>query len=344
MVTTTTMPFVPRGGGGCPIAFDGRLSGGSSSGVDEGSSSSSPVGPAKAIGGLALSGALYRLAYDRLVLSSSSVPGAPLKWVLGWTAVNVASSYGWLALYEGGYTDAQKARVRRTHWQDKILAAFTVALGFALDRCGSLGPGTVGGPVALLLPAANLWFTLESKLLTHLWVGTPFHPTWWCDGAVERFAPSNLINLTFALATGLQTIVLTTYAFYAVNEAAGGWDVLKSPLDFASKPLWKILTAHGMAQIWGTGMWMIAASSGVPAWVEGMTFMDVPPIARVDPKDCVPIHKRDLLIGVGLLALGALAPAEAAGALALAGKAAVAVSWGSFLAPKLRAHFGKKKE
>ena len=69
----------------------------------------------------------------------------------------------------------------------------------ALHKAGHLTAGTVGAPVVYLLPPVTLWFTLETKMLNHLQVGTPFHPSWWMEGDLPRFSPSDWVNVTFGI-------------------------------------------------------------------------------------------------------------------------------------------------
>jgi len=178
-----------------------------------------------------------------------------------------------------------------------------------LYRANYLLPDTLGGPVVYLLPIVTLWFSLETKLLTHLKVGTPFHPSWWMYGSkvvgqVPRYAASDWVNVTFSLATALITIILTSYAWVATNVAVGF-----SAVSFFSVNTWKFAVSHGMLFIFHSGLWMIVASSGVPHLGKAKKFQIFPPqipaFFQCDPKKCIDIHKIDLVIGHFLLTVGA---------------------------------------
>ncbi len=129
-------------------------------------------------------------------------------------------------LFNDTYNHKQKDRIQGTHWQDNILAVFVIVVGGALEKADYLKSDTLGGPVVYLLPFVTLWFSLETKLLTHLWLGTPFHPSWWMYGStkdiqVPRYANNDWINVTFSIGTILITAVLTSYAWFAINKAVG---------------------------------------------------------------------------------------------------------------------------
>lgn len=246
---------------------------------------------------------LYKFGCDYVL----SVEGAAFFWMLGWGVVTSLTSYGWLFLFYDEYDDKQKRRVKNTHWQDNILGLFCFVGGAALDKAGFLAPGTVGEPVVYLLPPVTLWFTLETKMLNHIQVGTPFHPSWWVDGDLPRFSPTDWVNATFGIATALITVVLTTYAYYAVNYAVGF-----SAISFANEVTWKFALAHGILFIWHSGMWMIVASSGIPPIAHHTKPFSVfppelPAFLQANPHDCIPVHKADLAVGVALLFAGTFA-------------------------------------
>jgi len=275
---------------------------------------------------------LYKMGCDYVL----SVEGAAFYWMLGWGIVTVITSYGWIFLFYDEYDDKQKKRVMNTNWQDKILGFFCFVSGAALDKAGFLSPGTVGEPVVYLLPPVTLWFTLETKMLNHLQVGTPFHPTWWIDGDLPRFSPTDWVNATFGIATALITVVLTTYAFYAVNSAVGF-----DSLSFATETTWKFALAHGILFIWHSGMWMIVASSGIPPIASHTKPFSVfppelPAFIQANPHDCIPVHKADLFIGVVLLFVGTFFLDDTKYDMAV--KAMVGVAWAFQMFMKLKVH------
>lgn len=244
---------------------------------------------------------LYKLGSDYVL----TIPRGPFYWLSAWSIITVLTSYGWLFLFYDGYDEKQKKRVIRTHWQDRILGVFMFGLASTMEKAGHLATGTVGEPIVYLLPPVTLWFTLETKMLNHIQVGTPFHPSWWVDGDLPKFSPTDWVNVTFGVATALITVVLTSYAFYAVTTA-----VEMSSFGFGTKSTWKFATAHGILFIFHSGMWMIVASSGIPPIGDAPIFRafppELPPFIRCSPHDCVPPHKFDLAIGHILLVAGGL--------------------------------------
>lgn len=244
---------------------------------------------------------LYKLGCDYVLSPEESSEKAAFYWMLGWGVVTVVSSYAWIYLFIDQYDEKQKKRVWRTNWQDRILGLFCFLAGAALDKAGFLLPGTLGAPVVYLLPPVTLWFTLETKMLNHMQVGTPFHPTWWIDGDLPKFSNTDWVNATFGIATALITVILTSYAFYGINTAIG----FKSLSFTGSETTWKFAMAHGILYIFHSGMWMIVASSGIPPIGKAKAFSVFPPPLpaplQANPHDCVPAHKIDLFIGNFLL-------------------------------------------
>lgn len=269
-----------------------------------------------------------------------TVENGPIYWLIGWGAVTWISSEGWIWLFYNDYDNKQKARVLRTNWQDRILSVFEIAAGGALAKAGHLAPGTVGEAVVYLLPPVTLWFTLETKMLSHMQVGTPFHPTWWVDGDLPKFSKTDYVNVSFGIATALITIILTSYAFYAVTAVIGF-----SAFSFDETSLWKFAAAHGITFVFHSGIWMIVASSGVPEVGAQKMFQlfppPLPPFVRANPHDCVPMHKVDLVIGNGLLVLAAFALNDGVlgEAEEKAFKTVVFILWGLCTANKLRIHY-----
>ena len=174
---------------------------------------------------LSLSSVLvYKLECDFVLAVQSH--DAPFYWLAGWGLLTSITSYGWLFLFYDDYTEHQQARVMATHWQDNILSLFSVVVAGALDKADYLHPGTLGAPVVYLVPIGTLWLALENKMLTHLWVGSPFHPSWWIygdakPGQTDVYAPQDWINISYALGTTLATIVLTSYAWFVINKSVG---------------------------------------------------------------------------------------------------------------------------
>lgn len=275
---------------------------------------------------------LYKLGCDYVL----SVEGASFYWMLGFGILTSITSYVWIFLFYDEYNDAQKKRVMNTHWQDNILGFFCFVSAAALDKAGFLSPGTVGEPVVYLLPPITLWFTLETKMLNHIQVGTPFHPTWWIDGDLPRFSHTDWVNATFGIVTALITVVLTTYAFFAICTAMGF-----GSLSFAAESSWRFAIAHGILFIWHSGMWMIVASSGIPPMAHHTKPISVfppelPAFIQANPHDCIPVHKADLFIGVVLLFAGTFLLDDAKYDMPL--KAITGATWVFQTVMKLKVH------
>ena len=267
-----------------------------------------------------------------------TIENGPLFWVFGWGGITVLCTYAWLLLLAGRYTEEQKARLMRSITQDNFIVAFMLALTATLHRADMLKPGTVGEPVVYLFPSIGFVFTLNSKYLTHIWVSTPFHTTWWCEGQMPKFAESEAINFLFSLLTILITLVLTSYATYAVLSGFGTWAIIQASLSL-EKPVWQLLASHGTIFIWHSGMWMAASSSGSPAWAKCMGFMEIPPFLPANPHECIPVHIVDLCTGVGLLFIAALLKDDLSVRIQSGVQIALGMAWtGSFLA-KVRVHY-----
>lgn len=282
----------------------------------------------------------YKIEADYLI----TVENGPFWWLVGWGIMVSILSYGWLALFYNTYDDNQKKRIMATHWQDNILGVFMIVVAGGLDRADYLKSDTLGGPVVYLLPFVTLWFSLETKLLTHLWVGTPFHPSWWMygstkEGQVPRYAKNDWINVTFSIGTILITAVLTTYAWYATNKAVG-FDAS----EFASSNTWKFAVSHGILFILHSGLWMIIASSGLPNIGVGPAFSAFPPeikaLFQCDPKTCIALHKQDLVLGSVFMFLGSfyLGDGTIESPERITVKVCVAIAWAYSLVSKLIIH------
>ena len=269
-----------------------------------------------------------------------TVEHGAINWLIGFAGLTLLSSEGWIWLFYHDYDEKQKARVLRTNWQDRILSIFMIAAGSVLAKAGHLEPGTKGEAVVYLLPPVTLWFTLETKMLNHMQVGTPFHPTWWVDGDLPKFAKTDYVNVTFGVATALITVILTSFAFYAINSVIGF-----SCLSYNEPSLWKFAATHGITFVFHSGMWMIVASAGVPEVGAQRIFQafppPLPPFVRANPHDCVPMHKIDLVIGNLLLLLGGfcLSDGVLGEAEEKAFKNVVFILWGLTALNKLRIHY-----
>lgn len=231
-----------------------------------------------------------------------TIENGPINWLILWGVITWIVSETVVYIFFDSYNEDQKKRLLASNWQDRILGFFVFGVGGTLAGQGELGPGTVGVAVCYLLPPVTLWFSLETKMLNHMQLGTPFHPTWWANGSVSRYAPSDLINLTFSASTLLITVVLTSYAFYAILSAMGF-----AAFSFGEPSIRKFAGVHGIAFVLHSGLWMIVASSGIPSPGKGKLYSTfppaLPPFLQANPYDCIPVHKKDLVVGNALLFL-----------------------------------------
>jgi hypothetical protein len=256
-------------------------------------------------------------AYVAAYLEVTTIENGPLYWLIVWGALKMAMSYAWKIFLTGGYTEDQKVRLGRSISQDYYITGFSVGLAGTLHRIQMLERGTIGEPVVFLMPLADVWFGLNSKYLTHIWVGTPFHPTWWCDGQMPAYAKNDLVNFIFACSTILLTLVLTTYAFFCVNTALETWNLVSATIS-SETPLWKVFGSHGVLLIWHSGMWMAASSTGSPAWAKSLMFTFIPPFLPANPHECIPCHLYDLAFGIMLMLVASVLDAETTPSTAVA--------------------------
>lgn len=190
---------------------------------------------------------VYKLECDHVLASEYM----PFYWLSGWGLMNSITSYAWIFLLYDGYTKSQQERLFATHsWQDNMLTLFCIAVAGVLDKAEYLRPDTLGGPVVYLLPIEILWLALENKLLTHLWVGSPFHPSWWIygdakkTGQTQAYSPNDWADiLTYAFGTTMANIVLTSYAWYTINKSVGF-----ESFSFSSTNSWKFAGEPSLMQ------------------------------------------------------------------------------------------------
>ena len=245
--------------------------------------------------------ALYGLMWHAVSTTANGL----YYWSIFWGCVTFASSQTWRFLFSDGYNTQQLKRISGTYFQDFLLALFQAGLGGVLVKADC--PYNVAYPIGLLLPVVTLWFSLETKFLTHLWTGTPFHPSWAVpknpgDPVTPKYSVSQAVNWTFSIATVLITAVLTTYAAYAVVVSVG-----KNP----DGVTWKTVGAHGAVFVLHTGIWMMFASSGIPRCADDTRSKvpmppALPPFFKCDPHACVPIHLADLSFGILLMCIAGL--------------------------------------
>ena len=174
--------------------------------------------------------------------------------------------------------------------QDLMISFFVILLGLLIDNINKKASTHIS-VITWLLPFSSVWFTTSTKLLVHLGVGTPFHPSWPERGLAPTWGNSIITDINFSLATLFMTAVSTTYVAFIV-------------LRYLNREGWLSFSWHGIAIILLSSLWMIASSSGLPAPTESLNFATIPPFIPVDPIQAVSIHVYDLLFGMLLILIG----------------------------------------
>ena len=188
-------------------------------------------------------------------------------WVSLWAAITYAVSHLWINLFWSTYTAAQQRRIMKTHRQDTLLCLFEFAVTGVLHRAGALAVDLssltiwnalavdyAGFSVGYFVPLGVLWFTLETKFMTHIWVGSPYHASWWGIGdppgttpGSKRYAWTNAVNWTFGFIGAVMTFVVVLFAAILMILALNSKEALLHPLGVDSDlPLWKYAGTHGI--------------------------------------------------------------------------------------------------
>jgi len=174
--------------------------------------------------------------------------------------------------------------------QDLMISAFVILLGILVESMTKKSSKHVA-IISWLLPFSSIWFTTSTKLLVHLGVGTPFHPSWPARGLAPVWGNSVITDINFSLATTFMTAISTTYVAFVV-------------LRYLKKEGWLSFSWHGIAVILVSSLWMIVSSSGLPAPTESLNVATIPPFFPVNPITAVSIHVLDILFGMLLIMLG----------------------------------------
>lgn len=264
----------------------------------------------------------YTALWERQMLGKSEWTIA--RWVTVASLAMMAISLVWMAVSPLFPPHARQLAVN-IHRQDLIIGIFAILVGVLLMETKPRAPRH-SMILSWLLPMSAVWFTLETKLLANLGVGSPFHPSWVERGLAPRYAGIVAVDLTFSLATVLMTALSTNYAAFIL-------------LRYLPREGWRLLVWHGILVIGLSAFWMIIASSGVPAPIAGLPDMaSIPPFIPVDAVAAVALHIRDLLLGIVLIAAGLVLDRTARDTSHFAAWTVGGV-WALFLIPKLYLHF-----
>lgn len=207
--------------------------------------------------------------------------------------------------------------------QDLMISAFLVLFGILSESLDNKASKHVS-IISWLLPFSSIWFTSSTKLLVHLEVGTPFHPSWAAKELAPVWGGSIITDINFSMATLFLTAISTTYVALVV-------------LRYLSYKNWLVFSWHGIAIILFSSLWMIVSSSGLPAPTESMNAMTIAPFFPVDPIQAVSIHVYDIFIGILMVAIG-LTLNKRIGTVNLVIYIVPAIFWISSVYPKILAH------
>jgi len=242
------------------------------------------------------------------------------RWIVIGSLGVMAVSAVWV-LFSPWFSDTCSQLAGGIHQQDLIIGAFAVIVGFLLVDVAPMARAHVA-IISWLLPFSAIWFTLETKMLCHLGVGSPLHPSWVERGLAPLWGQAVWVDITFWLATLFLTAIATTYTALVL-------------LRNLPRQGWKRLSWHGTFIILISAIWMILASSGLPAPVQALASGgSIPPLIPVDALAAVHIHIRDLLIGIFLMGAGPLLNKRISESAGFAG-GFIYGAWGLSLVPKI---------
>jgi hypothetical protein len=253
-------------------------------------------------------------------------------WLMGSGSVLAVVSSVWYSL-SFTYSDSCSLLANNIHSQDLIVAVFAAVLGIAVLDFTDKGVISSYG-LSWLLPMSAVYFTSWTKLLCHLQVGSPFHPSWHARDLAPVWAGANVINATFWIATLLLTAIGTSYSAIVVVR-------------YTRPAGWSWLQWHGALIIVATGWFMALFVSGLPPPLKWMAELP-PPIGwiypflpSVDKIAAIAQHKNDLYIGCFFLMAGPLAKKFLPEDTSRLAPVLIATGWFLFIIGKVRLALGQ---
>lgn len=250
---------------------------------------------------------------------------SPGLWlILGGLALGALSSV-WFA-FSSFCGDTCSTLAVNIHGQDLLVVVLAVVTGVASMN---LKPGyeTTALFVSWLIPMSAVYFTCETKMLAHLRVGTPFHPSWHTRGLAPVWGQAEIVNVTFFIATMLLTAFGSSVACVFVAKCTKCTEG------------WMRLVLHGALIVFFTGWFMALFITGIPTPTEAMGMKDgfvAPLIPSLNKVDAVAMHIKDLQIGLFLMAAGPVLKASVPEEWEKLSWAGVGVAWFLFLVGKVR--------
>lgn len=277
----------------------------------------------------------YTVVWQKLVSPPTGEGNArvsPAMWLMGSGGVLAALSAIWYSL-SFTYSDSCSLLANNIHGQDLLVAVFAAVLGIAVLDFTDQGVNS-SYVVSWLLPMSAVYFTSWTKLLCHLQVGSPFHPSWHARRLAPVWGGADVINATFWIATLLLTAIGTSYSAIVV-------------LRYTKREGWSWLQWHGALIIFATGWFMAMFVSGLPPPLKWMAELPppigwIPPfLPSVDKIAAVAQHKKDLYMGCFLLMAGPLAKKFLPGDTSRFAPVLIATSWFLFILGKIRLALGQ---
>ncbi|MDP2307772.1 MAG: patatin-like phospholipase family protein [Pseudomonadota bacterium] len=262
----------------------------------------------------------YAIVWERAAAAGWSAT----RWVTTGAIALATFSIFW-AMGAPGYGPTCSVLAASIHRQDLIIGVFAVLLAQMLAQISRAAP-LHARISSWLIPFAAVWFTSETKLLCHLGVGSPFHPSWLARGLAPKWGGSPAVDFTFSAATLSLTALAVPYTVVML-------------LMLYPSVGWQRLPRSGVAIILTSALWMIASSSGLPAPVESMDLLaTIHAPFPVDPVRAVSLHIGDLLLGISLIGGGLLLhrtmPDSRRAVLPI-----LVISWAVLVLPKLALYF-----
>merc|ERR1719221_832241 len=289
------------------------------------------------LAGLACSIHAYTIVWQAAVSpKEGSGKISPSLWLIGsGIAVALISSL-WFSMSDFFVPSASKLAIN-IHGQDLLVAMFAGVTGIAALDLKPSGQ-TPSYIISWLLPMAAVYFTCETKMLAHLQVGTPFHPSWHARQLAPIWGGSEIVNFTFWIATFLLTAFGTTVTCLFIMKYTNCTEG------------WNRMVFHGTLMIFVSGWFMAVFVSGLPPPLAIMAPTDpkvpgdvatIPPnLPNASKDDAVAQHKKDLQIGLFLMAAGPLLHKSMPKDTSALSWLVITVGWFLLIVGKVRLAFG----
>merc|ERR1711972_237430 len=266
----------------------------------------------------------YTLVWQKLV-SPRDKEGSvtPTMFLIGAAAALGLISSVWYAL-SGFYPRSCTLLASNIHGQDLLICVLAAVTGFACLEIKDDGkiPALF---ISWLLPMSALYFTTETKMLAHLEVGTPFHPSWHARGLAPVWGGYQVVNATFWLATFFLTAFGTSVTFAFIAKYTNCWEG------------WMMLLFQGALMLFVSGWFMAIFITGLPPPLDFLQPSPIQPAVPTASKGgAVFTHKKDLQIGLFFMGVAPVAKRYLPEDTSKFSVVVVAVGWLLFVIGKVR--------